>query len=85
MHGDKSESDERRYGPDGGYPEGFRILGVRNKFSGNAHCCARKCFRHRQWALPSPGFMESARFMQYMTAPGGDCFCFWDYPAVEAE
>ena len=41
------------YGPDGGYPE-VRILGVRDKFSGNAHCCARKCFRHRQWALPSP-------------------------------
>ena len=24
--------------------------------------------------------MESARFMQYMTAPGGDCFCFSDSP-----
>ena len=32
----------------------------------------------------APGFMESARFMQYMTAPGGDCFCFSDSP-VEAE
>ena len=28
--------------------------------------------------------MESARFMQYMTAPSGDCFCFSDSP-VEAE
>ena len=32
----------------------------------------------------APGFMESARFMQYMTAPSGDCFCFSDSP-VEAE
>ena len=35
-------------------------------------------------ASQAPGFMESARFMQYMTAPGGDCFCFSDSP-VEAE
>ena len=42
------------YGPRRRLSRRVRILGVRDKFSGNAHCCARKCFRHRQWALPSP-------------------------------
>ena len=72
------------YGPDGGYPEGFGYWGVRDKFSGNAHCCARKCFRHRQWALPSPRLHGICPFHAVYDGSSGDCFCFSDSP-VEAE
>ena len=58
MHGDKSESDGRLWSRRR-LSRRIRILGVRDKFSGNAHCCARKCFRHRQWALPSPRISRS--------------------------
>lgn len=32
----------------------------------------------------SPGFMESARFMQYMIAPSRACFCFSNVPTKVA-
>ena len=71
------------YGPDGGYPE-VRILGVRDKFSGNAHCCARKCFRHRQWALPSPRFHGVCPFHAVYDGSEWRLLLFSDSP-VEAE
>lgn len=64
------------YGPDGGYPEGFGYWGVRDKFSGNAHCCARKCFRHRQWALPSPRLHGVCPFHAVYDGSGWRLFLF---------
>ena len=72
------------YGPDGGYPEGFGYWGYGTSFQVMLIAALESAFGTDNGLSQAPGFMESARFMQYMTAPGGDCFCFSDSP-VEAE
>ena len=72
------------YGPDGGYPEGFGYWGYGTRFQVMLIAALESAFGTDNGLSQAPGFMESARFMQYMTAPGGDCFCFSDSP-VEAE
>ncbi len=74
-HGDKSESDGRLW-PRRRLSRRIRILGVRDKFSGNAHCCARKCFRHRQWALPSPRLHGVCPFHAVYDGSGWRLFLF---------
>ena len=75
MHGDKSESDGRLWSRRR-LSRRIRILGVRDKFSGNAHCCARKCFRHRQWALPSPRLHGICPFHAVYDGSGRRLFLF---------
>ena len=72
------------YGPDGGYPEGFGYWGYGTSFQVMLIAALESAFGTDNGLSQAPGFMESARFMQYMTAPSGDCFCFSDSP-VEAE
>lgn len=72
------------YGPDGGYPEGFGYWGYGTSFQVMLIAALESAFGTDNGLSQAPGFMESARFMQFMTAPSGDCFCFSDSP-VEAE
>ena len=72
------------YGPDGGYPEGFGYWGYGTSFQVMLIAALESAFGTDNGLSQAPGFMESSRFMQYMTAPGGDCFCFSDSP-VKAE
>lgn len=72
------------YGPDGGYPEGFGYWGYGTSFQVMLIAALESAFGTDNGLSQAPGFMDSARFMQFMTAPGGDCFCFSDSP-VEAE
>ncbi|HJD74742.1 MAG: heparinase II/III family protein [Bacteroides xylanisolvens] len=72
------------YGPDGGYPEGFGYWGYGTSFQVMLIAALESALGTDNGLSQAPGFMESARFMQFMTAPGGDCFCFSDSP-VEAE
>ena len=72
------------YGPDGGYPEGFGYWGYGTSFQVMLIAALESAFGTDNGLSQAPGFKKSARFMQYMTAPSGDCFCFSDSP-VEAE
>lgn len=72
------------YGPDGGYPEGFGYWGYGTSFQVMLIAALESAFGADNGLSLAPGFMQSARFMQFMTAPGGDSFCFADSP-VKAE
>ena len=72
------------YGPDGGYPEGFGYWGYGTSFQVMLIAALESALGTDLGLSQAPGFMQSARFMQYMTAPGGDSYCFSDSP-VEAE
>jgi len=72
------------YGPDGGYPEGFSYWGYGSSFQVMLIAALESAFGTDNGLSQAPGFMQSARFIQYMTAPSGDCFCFSDSP-IKAE
>lgn len=68
------------YGPDGGYPEGFGYWGYGTSFEVLLIASLESALGSDNGLTQIPGFLPSARFMQYMTAPSGDCFCFSDSP-----
>lgn len=68
------------YGPDGGYPEGYGYWGYGTSFQVMLVAALKSALGTDQGLSKAPGFMESSRFMQFMTAPSGDCFCFSDSP-----
>lgn len=72
------------YGPDGGYPEGFMYWGYGTSFQALLIAALESALGTDAGLSQTPGFLQSARFMQYMTAPSGDSFCFSDSPR-EAE
>lgn len=72
------------YGPDGGYPEGFGYWGYGTSFEVLLIASLESALGTDNGLTQTAGFLPSARFMQYMTAPSGDCFCFSDSPC-EAE
>lgn len=68
------------YGPDGGYPEGFGYWGYGTSFQVLLSAALESALGTDGGLSYAPGFMQSARFIQYMTAPSGDSFCFYDSP-----
>lgn len=73
------------YGPDGGYPEGFGYWGYGTSFQVLLIAALESSLGTDLGLSKAPGFMESAEFMQFMTAPSGDNYCFSDAtPKAEA-
>ena len=68
------------YAPDGGYPEGFMYWGYGTAFQILMSAALESALGSDAGMSEAPGFLQSARFIQYMTAPGGGCFCFSDSP-----
>lgn len=68
------------YGPDGGYPEGFGYWGYGTSFQVLLIAALESAFGTDNGLSQAPGFMQSAKFMQFMTAPGGVSFSFSDTP-----
>lgn len=68
------------YAPDGGYPEGFGYWGYGTSFQVMLIAALESAFGTDNNLSQAPGFLQSARFIQFMTAPSGDCFCFADSP-----
>ncbi len=66
------------YGPDGGYPEGFGYWGYGTSFQVMLIAGLQSALGTDMGLSCFPGFMQSAKFMQYMTAPSGQSFCFSD-------
>lgn len=69
------------YAPDGGYPEGFMYWGYGTAFQILMSAALESALGSDAGMSEAPGFLESARFIQYMTAPSGNCFCFSDSPS----
>lgn len=73
------------YGPDGGYPEGFMYWGYGTAFQVLLIDALESVLRTDFGIASAPGFLDSARFMQFMSAPSGRCFNFSDaHPIPEA-
>ena len=68
------------YAPDGGYPEGFNYWGYGTSFEVLLIAALESAFGHDHGLSEAPGFLATARFMAYMSAPSGECFSFSDSP-----
>lgn len=66
------------YGPDGGYPEGFHYWGYGTSFQVLLIAALESALGTDVGLSQYPGFLESARFMEFMTAPSGEYFNFSD-------
>lgn len=66
------------YAPDGGYPEGFGYWSYGTSFQIMLIAALESALGGDNNLSRSEGFLSSARFMQFMTAPSGLCFCFSD-------
>lgn len=66
------------YGPDGGYPEGYTYWGYGTSFQVMMVAAMETIFGTEAGLTQAPGFMQSARFMQFMTTPTGKAFNFSD-------
>ncbi len=66
------------YAPDGGYPEGFHYWGYGTGFQVMLVAALESALGTDNGLSAAPGFLESARFIEYMTAPGGEYFNFSD-------
>jgi hypothetical protein len=66
------------YGPDGGYPEGFHYWGYGTSFQVLLIAVLESALGTDAGLSEYPGFLESARFMEFMTAPSGEYFNFSD-------
>ena len=66
------------YGPDGGYPEGVHYWGYGTSFQVLLIAALESALGTDVGLSQYPGFLESARFMEFMTAPSGEYFNFSD-------
>ena len=66
------------YAPQGGYPEGYGYWGYGTSFQVMLLAALESAFGHDGGLSTAPGFLESAEFMQMMSAPSGNCFNFSD-------
>lgn len=66
------------YAPDGGYPEGFGYWSYGTSYQVMLNDALECSFGHDAGLSDYPGFLQSARYIQYMSAPSGDCFNFSD-------
>jgi hypothetical protein len=68
------------YGPDGGYPEGYMYWGYGTSFQALLIAVLESALGTDNALSSAPGFLESARFIQYMNTPTGGCFNYSDSP-----
>lgn len=66
------------YAPDGGYPEGFNYWGYGTSFQVMMIAALESALGTDFGLCDAPGFLETAAFVQFMTAPTGECFNFSD-------
>ena len=66
------------YGPDGAYPEGYGYWGYGTSFNVMFISAVEKAFGSDFGLTKRPGFLQTARFLENMTGPSGDCFNFSD-------
>lgn len=66
------------YAPDGGYPEGFNYWGYGTSFQVMMIAALESAMGTDFGLSRSPGFLDTAAFVQFMTAPTGECFNFSD-------
>lgn len=66
------------YAPDGGYPEGFGYWSYGTSYQVMLNDALENSFGHDAGLNNYPGFLQSAQYIQFMTAPSGDCFNFAD-------
>lgn len=66
------------YAPDGGYPEGFNYWGYGTSFQVMMVAALESAMGTDFGLSDSPGFLDTAAFVQFMTAPSGECFNFSD-------
>lgn len=72
------------YAPQGGYPEGYGYWGYGTSFQVMLIAALESALGSDFGLSASPGFMESAVFMQMMCGPGGRSFNFSDAPSASA-
>jgi hypothetical protein len=68
------------YAPDGAYPEGFGYWGYGTSFQVLLSAALESALGTDSGLSQAPGFLQSARFIQFMTTPSGGCFAFSDSP-----
>ncbi len=66
------------YAPDGGYPEGFGYWGYGTSFQVMMTEALLGAFGSDAGISEAPGFLESAYFMQFMSAPSGKGYNYSD-------
>lgn len=66
------------YAPDGGYPEGFNYWGYGTSFQVMMIAALESALGTDYGLSEAPGFLETSAFVQFMTAPSGECFNFSD-------
>ncbi len=69
------------YAPDGGYPEGFMYWGYGTSFQVMMIAALESAIGTDFGLSSSEGFLETADFVRFMTAPSGQCFNFSDATA----
>lgn len=66
------------YAPDGAYPEGYSYWGYGTGFQVLYLAALESSFGTDNGLSKAPGFLESARYMQFMTGPSGLAFNYSD-------
>lgn len=66
------------YAPDGGYPEGFNYWGYGTSFQVMMIAALESAMGTDFGLCEAPGFLGTSAFVQFMTAPTGECFNFSD-------
>lgn len=66
------------YAPDGGYPEGFNYWGYGTSFQVMMIAALESALGTDLGLCEAPGFLNTSAFVQFMTAPTGECFNFSD-------
>ncbi len=66
------------YAPDGGYPEGFNYWGYGTSFQVMMIAALESALGTDFGLCEVPGFLDTSAFVQFMTAPTGECFNFSD-------
>lgn len=69
---------QRVYGPDGGYPEGYSYWEYGTSFEVLLIEALRTAATYESALERYPGFLRSAHFINYMSAPSGRCYNFYD-------
>ena len=66
------------YGPDGGYPEGYTYWGYGTSFQTMLISALESAFNYKSEARYATGFMQSARYRQFMSTPTHHVFAYAD-------
>lgn len=66
------------YAPDGAYPEGYQYWNYGTTYQVLLNDALETAIGTDEGLNESPGFLNTARFVQFMTAPSGNCFNFYD-------